>query len=59
LKAPDKAAFRTAHAEEISRYERSRELLKTAFPDDNFPSMKALKTKKTGSSNYRPGKGLS
>ena len=46
LKAPDKAAFRAAHAEEISRYERARELLKAKFHDEDFPSMKALKTKK-------------
>ena len=46
LKFLDKAAFRTAHADEISRYERAREFLKAAFPDDNFPSMKTLKTKK-------------
>jgi len=46
LKSPDKAAFRTAHAEEINRYERARELLKAAYPNEDFPSMKALKTKK-------------
>ena len=32
LKSPDKAAFRAVHAEEISRYELARELLKAAFP---------------------------
>lgn len=46
LSSSDKAAFRIAHAEEISRYERARELLKAAFPDGEFPSMKTLKTKK-------------
>ena len=46
LKSPDKAAFRAAHADEISRYERARECLKAAIPDENFPSMKTLKTKK-------------
>lgn len=46
LKAPDKAAFRAAHAEEISRYERARASLQEAYPDNTFPTMKFLKTKK-------------
>lgn len=46
LKAPDKAAFRAAHAEEISRYERARASLQEAYPDNTFPTMKSLKAKK-------------
>lgn len=46
LKALDKAIFRATHAEEISRYERARAFLKEVYRDDDFPSMKFLKTKK-------------
>lgn len=46
LKAPDKAAFRAAHEEDIRRYEQARAFLKETYPDEAFPAMKSLKTKK-------------
>lgn len=46
LKAPDKAAFRAEHAEDINRCERARAYLQDAYPDEAFPTMKSLKAKK-------------
>ena len=42
----DKAAFRSAHKEEIDRYEDARSNLQHSFSDGTFPDMKSLKIEK-------------
>ena len=46
LSAPDKAAFRTAHATDIDRYEESARWLKERYGEDGFPKMDTLKASK-------------
>ena len=46
LNAPDKAAFRAAHATDIDRYEESARWLKEHYGEDGFPRMDALKAVK-------------
>ena len=46
MASTDKAAFRSAHKEEIDRYEDARSNLQRSFPDNTFPDMMALKTQK-------------
>ena len=46
LTAPDKAAFRAAHAMDISRYEESVRWLKEHYGEGGFPKMDALKAAK-------------
>ena len=46
LNAPDKAAFRAAHATEIDRYEESARWLKEHYGENGFPKMDALKAAK-------------
>jgi len=43
LSSEDKGAFRTAHKEEIEKYEDALNCLKVASPDGTFPPMKELK----------------
>ena len=46
LNAPDKAAFRTAHATDIDRYEESARWLKEHYGETGFPKMDTLKAAK-------------
>ena len=46
LQAKDKAAFRAAHSDEITDYEKAARFLKEKFEDAAFPSLKALKAQK-------------
>ena len=46
LNAPDKAAFRAAHATDIDRYEESAHWLKEHYGETGFPKMDALKAAK-------------
>ena len=53
LSSEDKGAFRTAHKEEIEKYEDALNCLKVASPDGTFPPMKELKVEKSRLSHQR------
>ena len=46
MNAPDKGSFRNEHADEIDRYQKARDILRSYTPEGKFPSLKSLQARK-------------